>query len=152
MIIAAFAATVLDTRINIHKAYSFVDQLTRLMIPSLACPILNYITSNIIREKLAQNHAKSCTHQSQTDGLSTEPSTQRRSLVLTVRVHSSKILFSCSYRPGKGNCLVRSSTRLCKSNTLSFKGKSGEARNFKKSWSLDPGADFLASSAICTPS
>lgn len=56
------------------------------------------------------------------------------------------------HKPGNGYWVVKASTLLCKFNTLSIKGNSGEVTNFKKSWSFEPETNFLASRVICTPS
>lgn len=56
------------------------------------------------------------------------------------------------HKPGNGYWIVKASTLLCRSSTLSIKGNSGEVTNFMKSWSLEPETKFLASRVICTPS
>ena len=66
---------------------------------------------------------------------------------------STTSLWVCAvYNPGIGNWVVRVSTLLCKSDTRSIKGKSGDVTNFMKSRSFDPETDFFASRDSCTPS
>ena len=70
-------------------------------------------------------------------------------------INFSLVLVKCIYTihtPGMGNWVVSASTLLRRFDTLSVKGKSGAATNFKNSWSFDPEANPLASIVICTPS
>lgn len=57
-----------------------------------------------------------------------------------------------SYNPGNGNWVVRTSTLLWRSNKRSLNGKSGDATNFKNSWSFVLGINLFASRVSWTPS